>query len=116
MRHLLRFTLAWMAVAAIVCYFVGWWWYRRYGSAQPRTMTPRDAGLPENIIPPRSHWDFFHARTVPGLYFRIKRRTRQQAREHTSAPYIVKWRSWQLDAVAFTHHVHLSRWSERWAS
>ena len=94
---------------------LGWLLYQRFGSRQPRTMSPRDGGLPHGIIPPRSRWTVAHGRCGPGLAWRTTRMTQRAARAvAASQAYTISWPAWSLTVAAFTHSLVIQRRSERW--
>ena len=81
-----------------------------------RSLSPRDGGTPKGLRAPHSRWFVqWFAPAPPGWHFHV-RRIRRSDIEHTlSAPYIVKWKSWELVAVAFGRIVAVYRWREEWA-
>ncbi|HEX3698917.1 MAG TPA: hypothetical protein VH374_26340 [Polyangia bacterium] len=82
-----------------------------------RPRSPRDGGIPRNMIPPRSHLVVKHFRIQPGVFWRIDRTPFAAVRDKFEpAALVQKWISWQWTACAFTHGVTVMWWTEREAS
>lgn len=95
---------------------LGWFVYGRWGTRQPRTLSPRDGGLPRNIIPPRSSWRWMWKQCKPGLALRVRRFSHAKIKDQFAGAYVHKWISFELVIAAGGRAFVLHRWAERWAS
>ncbi len=103
--------------SAYIVNALGWFLYQRFGSQQPRELSPRYGALPHNIIPPRSRWQFRVAReATKKLYLHAWFRPRRDFTHEFQNSYVVKWPSVDLLIIWRGVRVQLLRRTERWAS
>lgn len=84
-----------------------------------RTLSPRDGGTPQNILPPRAvrvTIDVDRDAAPPGLYVSLNRPcNRADAIAASHGAYIVKWCALAFVVVAFGRVVYVKLWREIWS-